>query len=870
MHVALRIAGALVLAVTLAILLVAPTAAQRDPVDRDAPEMAAALTPPYCLGVHDVGQLVVGVNNYARVGIGRGKGSRTDCFTGRPAPKGEYPKGSKSVYLYEGGLWVGGIIGLDTLVSAGTEYATIAMTGQSREFHPTTPLIKYSGLDYTSADYELARSEQDYVAVFADTFTNVGFGSFDPVAYRPHKPMGLKVEQRSYAWSYGHTDDFIIVTYRITNIGKKKISDAWVGMYWDGDVHISGTDITSVQPLTGKPPTGGRDDLSGFLWDAQSPFEQCESLDTIGLAWTIDNDGDFKNGELQVPHIGGIRMLGPEMTDPNYTLSYNWWVYNYNQAYDFGPQRRDRYRDLGNGPGTPYGDRNKYYLMSNGEIDYDQMYTLNIRRGDQTWMFPGTRVPRQMSMGADVNQLLTIGPRDLNPGAVIDFAIAFVAGEDFHIDPSNFSYNLSGNYNPDQYLANCDFSEIIRNSITASRVYDIPGFDTNDDGYLGKFRVCVFDSALVDGEWVPTVADTSYYEGDGVPDFRAAAPPPPPDLWLHPSRNGLRVRFNGVRSETARDIFSGDLDFEGYRVYLARDNRDESFSLYAQYDRKNFEKWVYTDRVGKEDGFVRMGNPLTLEEVRCLYGDPADPCGDSTFDPLRFSATHPYFHPLFPDSVFYFSAHDYNRSEFGVSTTIRKIYPDQEPPASILEPLPEDLTEEGRLKYYEYEVEITGLLAAVPYYIAVTAFDHGSPQAGMAPLESSRTINSRSAYPNNAWDEKADSLTNIYVYPNPYRHDAYYRVAGLEGRGQDDRSRDRVRKITFANLPPTCTIRVFSLDGDLVREMEHDMDPADPNAPYHEWDMISRNYQMIVSGLYYWVVETPDGRTQIGKLAVLM
>jgi hypothetical protein len=259
-----------------------------------------------------------------------------------------------------------------------------------------------------------------------------------------------------------------------------------------------------------------------------------------------------------------------------------------------------------------------------------------------------------------------------------------------------------------------------------------------------------------------------------------------------------------------------------------------------------------------------------MEELRCLYGDPSDPCNDTGFDPLRYSATHPYFHPLFPDSVFYFAQHDYNRSEFGVSTTIRKVYPDQAPPVSILEPEPEDLNEEGRFKYYEYEVEITGLLASVPYYVAVTAFDHGSPQGGMAPLESSRTINSRSAYPNNAWDEKADSLTNIYVYPNPYRHDEFYRVRGFEGRGQEDRSRDRVRKITFANLPPKCTIRVFSIDGDLVRELEHDMQPSDPNAPYHEWDMISRNYQMIVSGLYYWVVETPDGRTQIGKLAVLM
>jgi hypothetical protein len=70
----------------------------------------------------------------------------------------------------------------------------------------------------------------------------------------------------------------------------------------------------------------------------------------------------------------------------------------------------------------------------------------------------------------------------------------------------------------------------------------------------------------------------------------------------------------------------------------------------------------------------------------------------------------------------------------------------------------------------------------------------------------------------------ADS--KAYVYPNPYRGDAGYRDLGFEGRLEDDRPDYRVREIHFANLPPKCTISIYSLDGDLIRELEHDMDPS--------------------------------------------
>jgi hypothetical protein len=76
--------------------------------------------------------------------------------------------------------------------------------------------------------------------------------------------------------------------------------------------------------------------------------------------------------------------------------------------------------------------------------------------------------------------------------------------------------------------------------------------------------------------------------------------------------------------------------------------------------------------------------------------------------------------------------------------------------------------------------------------------------------------------------------------------------------------------IHFANLSPRCKISIYSLDGDLVREIDHNFDPSDPLANHDTWDIITRNSQQAVSGLYYWTVENEDGNVQVGKLVLIM
>lgn len=834
------------------VMLLLPTTSftQRNQIEKND-DVILTTAPSYCIGRHDIGRLVFGITNFGMVGIGENNGVTTDCFVGGKVPLGEYPKGSNDTYFYKGGLWIGAIVDKDTLVSISAELNT-----KPREFHPVQPMIKRSKIDPNSPEFEGAISEQEYIAVYADTFTSgVSSFSFDPISLRGHKPIGVEVEQTSYSWSYPHTDDFIIIDYHVTNVSNKAIKEMFVGLYWDTDVHPGDIDVNRPPDLWGeKRNPGGTDDLGGLLTRMESYYTGCVYEDTIVLAWTADNEGDYHNGIFEVGGISGIYLLD-ELND-DMKLSYNWFAYNYNGALDYGPQKKANYRYMGHGSGTPIGDKNKYHMLSNGEIDFDPIYTDAIQSVDIIWVEPLQYISRSITRGFDYQFVLSVGPIDLQPGGDFSFPVAFVAGEHLHRDEGNFSVTLGYLYRPDYYYKGLDFTDITRNAATAKRAWDTPGVDTDNDGYKGEFRDCE--------------GDTFYYKGDGVPDLQPEAPPPPPDMWVSPTRNGIRIRFNGWKSETTPDIFSSRIDFEGYRVYIARDNRLESYSLIASYDIENYDKMVYLGERNEMQFFTLIDNPFTMEELKCLYGFGLDPCSDSIFDPLLYTRYNPFEHHDFPESLFYFIPHDYNRSEFGVETLFKKIYPNELPPENTRVFKPEELTDDGYPKYYEYEVTIDSLLPNVSYYVSVTAFDYGSFTTGIQPLESSVLLTAMEIYPDNEWDEKEDDVNNAYVFPNPYRDDQWYRVSGFEGLGEENRIRDRVRKVTFGNLPSRCTIKIFSLDGDLIRSIDHDIDPIDPLSSYHEWDLVSRNVQMIVSGLYYWVVEDENGNTQIGKLAILL
>ena len=757
--------------------------------------------------------------------------------------------------------------GRDTLVSVGADGWSF-----SREMYPPEQVdadLFGSGLQFRSIidpsapEFDGAISEEDYIAIYNDTII-VGVDN-DAIDGRPHRPLNIEVTERSFAWSYAYAEDFVLFDYAIRNIGRDVLEEVYMGVYVDADVGFNCFN-----------DGGGcaQDDLCGFVQSLPSPTG-CGFIDTVNIAWTADGDGDFtatgagQSEPRPVQSVTATRIV--RTPADSLDVSFNWWISNVAAILDYGPRERTKNRDFKTGGlGTPEGDRNKYFLLSNNEFDFDQAFVASIQPTDTLWSYPPQDQVNTWATGLDTRYLLSFGPFDISPGQTLPISFAYVAGENFHASEDNAA-NLPDN--PDLYYENLSFVDLGVNANWASWIYDNPGVDTDEDGYEGKVRYCNLDSIpIVVGPdttgWTYTQVDTVFYEGDGVPDFRGASPPPAPVFWLEPTLGAIKVRFNGLRSETTRDVFSREIDFEGYRVYVARDARASSYSVVESYDIEDYNKYVFNQRRVGGAGFELLDAPFTLDELRCLYGDS---CSDDSFNPVEYSVNNPFRLPG-SDSVFYFEAQDFNVSTLGIETRIIKRYPNQPFPTSLNPDSAnaDEKTEDGYLKYFEYEYEITDLLSTVPYYVNVTAFDFGSPESGLPSLETSVTVGAKSAYPTITEVDRPGKPLNVYIYPNPYRIDGNYRERGFEGLANEAASEDRVRRINFANLPPRCTIRIYTIDGDLVREIEHDVPASDALSSHNAWDMITRNTQLVVSGLYYWAVETPDGRTQIGKLVVIM
>lgn len=99
-----------------------------------------------------------------------------------------------------------------------------------------------------------------------------------------------------------------------------------------------------------------------------------------------------------------------------------------------------------------------------------------------------------------------------------------------------------------------------------------------------------------------------------------------------------------------------------------------------------------------------------------------------------------------------------------------------------------------------------------------------------------------------------------YVVPNPYVGAASFEPQryAVSGRGE--------RKIEFRNLPAGCTIRVYTVTGELVQTLYHD---GNINKGIVVWDLRNRDNLDIAPGLYIYHVDGGSVGTFIGKFAVI-
>ena len=184
--------------------------------------------------------------------------------------------------------------------------------------------------------------------------------------------------------------------------------------------------------------------------------------------------------------------------------------------------------------------------------------------------------------------------------------------------------------------------------------------------------------------------------------------------------------------------------------------------------------------------------------------------------------------------------------------------------------LDEPVSFPGDPAVYRYRFEADGLLDGWQYAFAVTAFDEGDVASGLVPLESSRSTNAVRVFAG----PEAGAEGAPGVFPNPYRVRAAW-----------DGPLSTQRKLYFYNLPMRAQIRVYSLAGEIVAEMEHDGTTAQNDIRWYEdfstgdreeaggihaWDILSDNSLRISSGLYLFTVQDAEtGETETGKFVIL-
>jgi len=508
--------------------------------------------------------------------------------------------------------------------------------------------------------------------------------------------------------------------------------------------------------------------------------------------------------------------------------------------------------------------------MVNTEVDYDQFEsaTNHEATGWQPPLLPPSMAERLAGSIGWTEFAFSAGPFDPLPaGDSAAVTLAFLVGEGFHTLPWNFKANFDP-YDLEPFLNNLHFDDLILNARWAGWMFDIPGYDTDGDGNRGRAHLVNCTAAK---------CDSIFYAGDGVPDFRGPQPPFSPEIELESRPSRIFLRWSGAFTEPEIDPMSGRRDFEGYRVYAGRFQTDDQMSLLANWDVFDFKRMSYDP---DEDKWLQSSHPLTPEGWRRALGDPS-------FDPESYSL--PDFSTAFQDTVL-----DTIRNRYGriirITRRIRYSYWKAEggnrgnsyteagyPATNMIQRVAKRDTIIGQdtLCYGIYETTIENLNPAVPLYFSVTTLDFGDYEIGLEPLESLPSNNALYGEPIYSSDVVVDSGLRVSVFPNPYKviydgagggRTTYY-LEGYEGRGIRQ-FEEQDRRIHFVNLPDTAKISIYSLDGDLIRTINH----PDPFLTTYSssvgWDLVSRNVQAVTSGIYIWRVESRLG-VQYGKLVII-
>jgi hypothetical protein len=103
-------------------------------------------------------------------------------------------------------------------------------------------------------------------------------------------------------------------------------------------------------------------------------------------------------------------------------------------------------------------------------------------------------------------------------------------------------------------------------------------------------------------------------------------------------------------------------------------------------------------------------------------------------------------------------------------------------------------------------------------------------------------------------------LDKIDVVPNPYISADKWEKRNVSQTGRGE------RRIDFTNLPTNCTVRIYTVNGALVKTLHKDSSPTNGSL---SWNLVTEDGMDIAYGLYIYHVDAPGIGEKIGKFAII-
>ncbi len=747
-------------------------------------------------------------------------------------------------------------------------------------------------------------SEQDFISFYYDYCPFGTVGDRDLGGSRStnrHYPLNVRVRQMSYQWSYDYIKNLVYVEFNITNMNiatQDTLFDCAMGIYMDCDC--------GPQSMGSEKAA---DDKSGYVKGEGYEF-----------AYTYDADGD---GGLTTGRVGA-RVCSPDPEE----LKFHCWFWKVGDGPDdFSPYSWSY---------TPRRTANeKYWLLTGKNPNETKFAPLRPEQIDQTeYEQPSPNDTRFLfSFYGDQQGMSAPNESSWNlaPGKTMKIVIAVFPGDNLEdlkrtarwakeiydkpqtlttvVLPDTFPH-----YNPPEPPEIPKlFAEMTDNGNRIDLFWDNRSEFSYDTKTVSSALIgwqdpsSAFLNVGLDSD--PSFVDWSEYP----PQFQ---PPSDPELFNMNARVNpytayrLRHDFQGYTAWGRRGSGSQEdwtmmerwdkvetaQDFLDFTVNINSPHADSLYVYFGGYlgvdkGMPNKNSWTgdYSKFTILDDNFGFTQNPTDLFYGWPIY-DPDVDCDSEVLAQAQAIADASEGLPLFmiKNAQALLFKHPEIRPEIFEELYDSRMIPlpghggqvfiPQNPDNPTLEEAA-DLAklQDQRLARRYYQSAIMYPRKGVEYYVAVTAYDRGIPSNDLNFQETGRDAdaNMKIFFPGTLAQETMD---NIYVVPNPY-----IGRSSFDGRRDNDEKGDKSRRLWFINLPNSCKIRIYTLAGDLVQEIDHDgAYQADiitvskaatqgiSASGMHDWNLLSKNNQIIAPGVYLYSVQNKaDNKTKVGKFVII-